>query len=203
MAGYPTAFIGKWHMGNDDTLPPLGPATGTPDADVRGRLEMLLAVDESLGRIVETLEALGKLEHTVVILTSDHGCFYGEHGLNEETAGIPMIIRYPSVATPGSTPSEMVQTIDLASTIVALTGARDSVAWQGRSLLPVLAGNAPGWRTTLLTDYCSDTGFPRALDGVPGGAHCAVEGRSTSITPHCPAWMRSMTWRPIHSRCRT
>lgn len=73
MAGYPTAFIGKWHMGNDDPLPPLGPATGTPDADVRGRLEMLLAVDESLGRIVETLEALGKLKHTVVILTSDHG----------------------------------------------------------------------------------------------------------------------------------
>lgn len=153
-----------------DTLPPLGPATGTPDADVRGRLEMLLAVDESLGRIVETLEALGELEHTVVILTSDHGYFYGEHGLNEErrlayeeTARIPMIIRYPGVATPGSTPSEMVQTIDLASTIVALTGAQDSVVRQGRSLVPVLAGNAPGWRTSVLIEYYNDTVFPRAL----------------------------------------
>lgn len=74
-----------------------------------------------------------------------------------------MIIRYPGVATPGSTPSEMVQTIDLASTIVALTGAPDSVVRQGRSLLPVLAGNAPGWRTSVLIEYYNDTVFPRAL----------------------------------------
>ena len=153
-----------------DTLPPLSPAVGTPDADVRARLEMLLGVDESLGRIVETLEALGERDNTVVILTSDHGYFYGEHGLNaerrlayEETARIPMIIRFPGVATPGSTPTEMVQTIDLAATIVALAGVSDSVARQGKSLLPVLAGDAPGWRTSVLIEYYNDTVFPRMV----------------------------------------
>ena len=90
-------------------LPPLSPATGTPDQDVRDRLEMLLGVDESLAAST-ALRELGELENTVIILTSDHGYFYGEHGLNEErrlayeeTARIPLIVRYPRVATAGAT----------------------------------------------------------------------------------------------------
>lgn len=153
-----------------DTLPALSPATGTPDADIRGRLEMLLGVDESLGRIVATLDSLGRLDNTVIIFTSDHGYFYGEHGLNEErrlayeeTARIPMIIRYPGVARAGSTPGALVQTIDLASTIMALTGVADSVPRHGRSLLPVLADSATGWRTSVLIEYYTDTVFPRTL----------------------------------------
>ena len=63
---------------------PLGPDTATPDRDIRARLEMLLAVDEGLDRIVATLKETGRLDRTVVIVTSDHGYFYGEHGLNEE-----------------------------------------------------------------------------------------------------------------------
>lgn len=66
-----------------DTLPPLAPSTGTPDKDVRDRLEMLLGVDESLARIEQTLREMGELDNTLIIFTSDHGYFYGEHGLNE------------------------------------------------------------------------------------------------------------------------
>ena len=51
---------------------------------MRDRLEMLLGVDESLARIVDTLRGMGALDNTVIIFTSDHGYFYGEHGLNEE-----------------------------------------------------------------------------------------------------------------------
>ncbi len=154
-----------------DTLPPLGPGTGTKDTDVRARLEMLLGVDESLGRIVGLLEELGQLDNTVVILTSDHGYFYGEHGLDEErrlayeeTARIPLIIRYPKVARAGSTPSQMVQTIDLAPTVLMLAGVSDPVARQGVSLVPVLDGSASSWRSSVLIEYYSDTVFPRILN---------------------------------------
>jgi hypothetical protein len=82
-------------------LPPLSPATGTRDADIRARLEMLLAVDESLGQLLETLKRLGELDNTVVVVAGDNGYFYGEHGLDEErrlayeeTARIPLLIRY-------------------------------------------------------------------------------------------------------------
>lgn len=154
-----------------DTLPPLGPATGTSDADIRARLEMLIAIDESLGRIVVTLEELGQLDNTVVIFTSDHGYFYGEHGLDqerrlayEESARIPLIVRFPRMARAGSTPAQMVQTIDLAPTVLAMAGVRDPVARQGKSLVPLLAERATPWRQSVLIEYFSDTVFPRILN---------------------------------------
>ena len=151
-------------------LPPLGPTTGTSDADVRARLEMLLGVDESLGRIVTTLEELGELDNTVIVLTSDHGYFYGEHGLDqerrlayEETARIPLIVRFPRVARAGTTPTQMVQTIDFASTLLALAGVTDTVSRQGVSLVPILRGDTPAWRSSVLIEYYSDQVFPRML----------------------------------------
>ena len=151
-------------------LPALSATSGTSDRDVRVRLEMLLGVDESLGRIVQTLEALGELDNTVIVFTSDHGYFYGEHGLDEErrlayeeTARIPLIIRYPKVASAGATPGQMVQTIDFASTILALAGVADSVPRQGMSLVPLLQERAPTWRSLILIEYNNDTVFPRML----------------------------------------
>lgn len=151
-----------------DGVTPLGPATGTPDQDVRDRLEMLLGVDESVGRLVEKLKAIGEYDRTVFIVTSDHGYFYGEHQLNderrlayEETIRIPLIIRYPPVARAGATPPRMVQTIDLASTVLALAGAPDSVTRHGTSLVPVLRGTDSAWRTSVLIEYYSDAVFPR------------------------------------------
>lgn len=153
-----------------DALPQLDPATGTPDADVRDRLEMLLAVDESLSRIRGTLQEMGELDNTVIILTSDHGYFYGEHGLNEErrlayeeTARIPVIVRYPPRVKAGAESAPLVQIIDIAPTITALTGVSDTVTRQGRSLVPLLEGATVAWRNSVLIEYWSDTVFPRML----------------------------------------
>ena len=63
-------------------LPPLGPATGTDDETVRNRLRMLTAVDDGVGRILDTLARQNLLDDTIVVFTSDHGYFYGEHGLS-------------------------------------------------------------------------------------------------------------------------
>jgi N-acetylglucosamine-6-sulfatase len=149
-------------------LPPLAPGTGTPDVDVRDRLEMLLAVDESLARIVKTLTDLGELDRTVLIFTSDHGYFYGEHGLNEErrlayeeTARIPLIVRYPGVARAAAEEPKLTQIIDLAPTVLALAGVNDQVPRQGRSLVPLLLGENPPWRSSILIEYYSDRVFPR------------------------------------------
>ena len=151
-------------------LPPLSPATGTPDRDVRDRLEMLLGVDESLARIDSVLREMGELDNTVIIFTSDHGYFYGEHGLNEErrlayeeTIRIPLIVRYPRVARAAATPSQMAQTVDLAPTILALAGVSDTVRRQGTSLVPVLDGTVRSWRTSVLVEYYTDQVFPRTL----------------------------------------
>ncbi|MFN0100261.1 MAG: sulfatase-like hydrolase/transferase [Gemmatimonadaceae bacterium] len=151
-------------------LPPLSPATGTSDRDIRARLEMLLGVDESLGRVIAALEAAGTLDNTIIVFTSDHGYFYGEHGLDqerrlayEETARIPLIIRYPRLARAGATPAQLVQTIDFASTVLAMAGVRDTVSRQGVSFVPVLDGSATSWRSSVFLEYYTDIVFPRTL----------------------------------------
>ncbi|MBI3981550.1 MAG: sulfatase-like hydrolase/transferase [Gemmatimonadetes bacterium] len=150
-------------------LPSLSPDSGgTPDRDIRDRLEMLLGVDESLARIEQALRELGELDNTVLIITSDNGYFYGEHGLNEErrlayeeSIRLPLIIRYPPVARAGTTYEHMVQTLDLAPTILALAGVTDTVMRHGRSLVPLLDGSAGAWRSSVLIEYYSDQVFPR------------------------------------------
>jgi len=83
-----------------DTLPQLGRETATDEKTIRERAEMLMAVDESLGKIIDQLEEGNLLENTIIVFTSDHGYWYGEHGLSverrlayEEAIRIPMLIR--------------------------------------------------------------------------------------------------------------
>ena len=151
-----------------DQLPPLGPKTATTDDEIRGRLEMLLGVDDSLGRILAALERKGVLNDTMVVFTSDHGYFYGEHGLNEErrlayeeTIRIPLVIRYPPLAMAGSTPPEMALSLDIAPTLLEAAGLQPGAEIQGRSLVPVLKKEAREWRTSFLIEYFTDTVYPR------------------------------------------
>ena len=145
-------------------LPPLGLDTSTTDATIRDRLEMVTGVDESVGRLLAALERTGDLDDTFFVVTSDHGYFYGEHGLNpqrrlayEESARIPMVIRYPRLIEPGTRPEQLMLSIDLASTILELTGQEPEDPMQGASLVPILRGDDPeGWRTSLLIEHHSD-----------------------------------------------
>ena len=65
-------------------LPPLGPGTMTPEQTIRERQEMLLAVDDGLGRIMSLLDDRGELDDTIIVVTSYHGGWYGEHWLASE-----------------------------------------------------------------------------------------------------------------------
>ena len=153
-----------------DGLPPLGPATVLPDGAIRDRLRMLMAVDESLGRMLAVLEERGELENTVIVVTSDHGFFYGEHGLSEErrlayeeSLRIPLVVRYPPLVRPGSVVEPMVLTLDLAPTFLDLGGA-PLPPLDGRSLVPLLKGDESGWRDAFFVEYYSDIVFPRIVN---------------------------------------
>jgi len=150
-------------------LPPLGRETGTSDETVRDRLRMLAAVDEGVGQLLDALEQTGQLNDTVFVFTSDHGYWYGEHGLSverrlayEEAARIPLLIRYPQIVKAGTTIDRFALSIDLAPTVLELAGVKADGAMDGRSLVPLLEGKTPkNWRTSLLIEYYSDRVFPR------------------------------------------
>ncbi len=150
-------------------LPPLSRATGTSDETVRDRLRMLAGVDEGVGALLESLEEIGQLDDTVIVVTSDHGYWYGEHGLSverrlafEEAIRIPLLVRYPRLVKPGCLIDDFALSIDLAPTLIELAGATSDVLLDGRSLVPLLQGTTPtDWRTSFLVEYNTDTVFPR------------------------------------------
>jgi arylsulfatase A-like enzyme len=117
---------------------------------------------------MKMLESSGDLDRTLVVVTSDHGYFYGEHGLSverrlayEEAIRIPLLMRLPGVIKAGSTPSEIALTLDLAPTLLDLAGAAPLGKQHGRSLLPLFRGGVAGWREDFLIEYFTDTVFPR------------------------------------------
>jgi len=106
------------------------------------RLESLLAVDEAVAQIVNQLAAIGKLDQTYIIFTSDNGFMHGEHRvpqgkvvLYEPSIRVPLIIRGPNLPA-GVHRSQFVENIDLAPTIVDLTDAQPGRVMDGKSVIP-------------------------------------------------------------------
>lgn len=123
------------------------------------RLESLLAVDDAVGRIVKALEDGGELDDTAIVFVSDNGYFQGEHRipgqkaqLYEEAVRVPLLIRGPGFPA-GVTRRQLVGNVDLAPTILSLTGAESrGHAIDGTSLLPLARDPSRGRARDLLLD---------------------------------------------------
>ncbi|WP_414661811.1 sulfatase family protein [Horticoccus sp. 23ND18S-11] len=149
-------------------LEPLGPKTGSSDEVILNRLRMLAAVDESTGKLLQALEATGQLDRTLIVFTSDHGYFYGEHGLSierrlayEEGIRIPLFVRYPPLIKAGTRRNQMALTLDFAPTLLEVAGAPIPAVMQGKSLVPLFAQNGPALREAIFVEHFSENVFPR------------------------------------------
>ena len=152
-------------------LSPLGPGTGTDDETVRNRLRVLAAVEDGTGRILKVLDDSGQLDNTLIIFTSDEGYFYGEHGLSverrlayEESARIPLLMRYPTLIAPNTSLAQLTLNIDIAPTLLEIGGAPIPQNIHGRSLAPLFKDPKAPWRDSFLIEYYSDKVFPRVLN---------------------------------------
>ena len=152
-----------------DGVPPLNRSTGTSDETVRDRLRMLAAVDDGVGMLLTELERSNELDETIFVFTSDHGYWYGEHGLSverrlayEEGIRIPLLVRYPPMIKPGTLIDEFALSIDLAPSLLDLANTSAAFPMDGQSLVPLLRGEeSANWRTSFLIQYNTDTVFPR------------------------------------------
>ncbi len=127
---------------------------GDPDAfltDCRRYWELVLSIDDNVGRLLEALEASGELDETVVIFTSDNGLMLGEHGLRqkgvayEPSIRIPLAVRYPTVAKAGGRSRSAALNVDLFPTLLELCGVDAALPLDGLSLVPQLRDPArPG-----------------------------------------------------------
>ena len=119
--------------------------------------------DDQLGRILDHLEKTGQIDQTMIVLTSDHGDYLGDHWLgekdlfHEQSVKIPMIIYDPrpeADGTRGTVCDALVESIDLAPTFVEATGNNyaDHIL-EGRSLMPWLHGESTDWRKFVISEF--------------------------------------------------
>ena len=120
--------------------------------------------DDQLGRILDHLEETGAIDNTMIVLTSDHGDYLGDHWLGEkdlfhqQSVKIPLIIADPRAeadVTRGTTCDALVEAIDLTATFIQAAGGDvpDHIV-EGRSLHPFLFGETPGdWREVAISEY--------------------------------------------------
>ncbi|MBD3238973.1 MAG: sulfatase-like hydrolase/transferase [Chitinivibrionales bacterium] len=106
-------------------------------------------VDTYVGKMLDVLDATGQRENTMVIYTSDHGEMLGDHGIYWKGAyfydcaiKVPLILNMPGAIGP-QTVNELVELLDLPSTILDLAQVREHPGMQGKSLMPLLRGERP------------------------------------------------------------
>ncbi len=127
---------------------------------VKDRYRTIYGVDENLGRVLDYLDENGLAEDSLILYTSDHGYFMGEHGwydkrfMYEPSIRIPIVARYPRSGTAGHVADEMVMNIDFAPTILDFAGVPIPDGMQGRSLRPLMEGKSPeDWRSSIYYAY--------------------------------------------------
>lgn len=110
---------------------------------------MIQQIDDQFARILNYLDESGQRENTVIIFTSDHGEALGDHGLMykgcrfyEGLVRVPLIFSWPGQFLQNLTAEGLVEMLDMTSTIVELAGLEQAEYMQGRSLLPILKGDA-------------------------------------------------------------
>jgi N-acetylglucosamine-6-sulfatase len=127
----------------------------------RGRLQTMLAIDEMMKRLVESLRYSGKLKNTYIFFTSDHGWTMGEHrrragklSAYEEDIRVPLIVSGPGVPQ-GTVREHMVLNNDLAPTFAELGSVSAPSFVDGRSFVPLLHPGPPSpanWRSAFLEE---------------------------------------------------
>ncbi|MEM0961065.1 MAG: sulfatase [Bacteroidota bacterium] len=164
---------GSWHGVDFMFHGDLGPGLTGFDNFYRRYTETLLALDESVGRVLDALEANGLAESTLVLYLGDNGFLLGEHGLidkrnaYEESIRIPMLAWAPGWIESGSTVDGLVRNLDLAPTILELAGADSPIDVDGASFLDLLASASgaagappPGGDREFLYEYYWEYAFP-------------------------------------------
>jgi len=115
-------------------------------------------IDHWIGRVIEAMRRRGTWDSALAFFTADHGEMLGAHGgmgkcrFVEESARVPFIVRWPGRAPAGRRTNALAEIIDVGATAIDAVGATPSEEQFGRSLLPVLTGEAESVREAAFSE---------------------------------------------------
>ena len=165
----PEHLVRLYDSSGYDGPPRIHPNYGPADSYSRKELANLKAhyaaelhlVDKWIGHVLTKIEELDLFGDTIVVFTSDHGMFLGEHNrtgksnihphdnrewpLYRELAHIPLIVAAPGIAGGGRV-EQLTQSVDLLPTLLEITGVEyQGPSLHGHALVPLLRGESTGW----------------------------------------------------------
>jgi arylsulfatase A-like enzyme len=150
---------------------------GVRERVIPAYMGLIKQIDDHVGRLVAFLDEEGLTDSTMIVFTSDHGDYLGDHWLGEKelfhemSVKIPLIVVDPSAeadATRGTVNDALVEAIDLAPTFLdAFGGAPKPHVLEGRSLMPLLRGGYEWERRFAISEYDYAMRRARVDNGVP------------------------------------
>jgi N-acetylglucosamine-6-sulfatase len=123
-----------------------------------------MAVDDSVGELVNTLEDRKIRDNTIIIFMSDNGVSMGENGIFGKNCGydpclhVPLVISYPPLIKSARTDDQFALNIDIAPTIMDLAGLEIPSLVDGQSLAPLLENPSAEWRNGFMIEHYQDAG---------------------------------------------
>ena len=159
------------------------------DQHYRDRIGTLLSIDDLVANVVHGLAEMGVLENTYILVSADHGYHIGNYKLPmekmwhwETDVRIPFYIRGPGIEQ-GQVLDAMGVNIDIAPTLLDAAGLLSPSLYDGKSLLPLVSGNArarddalASWRTRTVISFAEgyDQFWGKVTLSSIGNAHGAV-----------------------------
>lgn len=154
------------HPGLRDEVDVSGVWTNRDEQTIRNELGRAFAcsedIDTQIARVLDRLDALGELDDTYIVYTSDHGMAIGRHGLQgkqnlyEHTWRVPFIVKGPGIR-PGSRAAGNIYLLDVLATLCDLTGVVPPASNEGLSFKSVLEGRQQAVRDVLYGVYSGGT----------------------------------------------
>jgi arylsulfatase A-like enzyme len=141
---------------------------------VKGYYRLVTGIDRVVGRLRAALQERGLADTTAIVYSGDNGFFLGEYGLagkwtpHEASIRVPLLVYDPRLpeGARGRTRPEMALNIDVAPTLLAFAGLGPSASMQGQSLLPLVSGESPEWRSDFFYEHLFEHPRIPKMEGV-------------------------------------
>ena len=171
---------------------------------LHGYLGAVSQVDAAVGKLLDYLRASGLAEDTIVVYTSDHGDYAAEHGIMEKAPGIcsdaitrvPLIWWAPGRIEAGACVSDVVELVDISSTLCALAGVEAMETGDGRDLSALAGGRGRRVRAAGRDRVRLEQERPQGA--VPAGA---LPARDVPRRVPRAVSANSTIWRTTPGRC--
>jgi arylsulfatase A-like enzyme len=151
---------------------------GVRERVIPAYMGLVKQIDDQMGRLFAWLDERGLFENTMIVFSSDHGDYLGDHWMGEKdlfhdaSVRVPLIIYDPreqAGATRGTVSDDLVEGIDLAPTFLDFFGGKPKPhILEGRSLTPLLhRTGTTAWRQYAISEYDYGTRYARVAIGIP------------------------------------